>query len=178
VFISKRLQRKNKSKKDLLKGVKKMKSFSRNLKAISPIFATLILIAIAVIAGVVVYMFTSGTLATMTSGGTAAQEKVAIQSVSGVASTHVVTAYCQSISGGIIKPDSALLKDGSGAVIGTANTAAITTNPAGGIGTSLNTVSITFTLSGSATMTAGTAYTVTLVSANGGNFVSSSFIAS
>ncbi len=52
-----------------------MKNFNRNLKAISPIFATLILIAIAVIAGVVVYMFTSGTLATMTGGGTAAQEK-------------------------------------------------------------------------------------------------------
>ena len=44
-----------------------MKSFRRNLKGISPIFATLILIAIAVIAGVVVYMFTSGTLASMTS---------------------------------------------------------------------------------------------------------------
>ena len=51
----------------------------KNRKAISPIFATLILIAIAVIAGVVVYMFTSGTLATMTNGGTAAQEKVSVQ---------------------------------------------------------------------------------------------------
>ena len=43
------------------------KRMMKNSKAISPIFATLILIAIAVIAGVVVYMFTSGTLATMTS---------------------------------------------------------------------------------------------------------------
>ncbi len=42
------------------------RKFMKNSKAISPIFATLILIAIAVIAGVVVYMFTSGTLATMT----------------------------------------------------------------------------------------------------------------
>ena len=33
------------------------KKFMKNSKAISPIFATLILIAIAVIAGVVVYMF-------------------------------------------------------------------------------------------------------------------------
>ena len=52
------------------------KRMMKNSKAISPIFATLILIAIAVIAGVVVYMFTSGTFATMTSGGTAGQEKV------------------------------------------------------------------------------------------------------
>jgi flagellin-like protein len=51
------------------------KRLMKNNKGISPIFATLILIAIAVIAGVVVYMFTSGTLATMTGGGTEAQEK-------------------------------------------------------------------------------------------------------
>ena len=59
-----------------------MKNFNRNIKAISPIFATLILIAIAVIAGVVVYMFTSGTLATMTGGGTAGQEKITVQAAS------------------------------------------------------------------------------------------------
>ena len=58
-----------------------LRKFMKNRKAISPIFATLILIAIAVIAGVVVYMFTSGTLATMTGGGTAAQEKVSVQAV-------------------------------------------------------------------------------------------------
>ena len=58
------------------------KRMMKNSKAISPIFATLILIAIAVIAGVVVYMFTSGTLATMTSGGTAGQEKVTVQAAS------------------------------------------------------------------------------------------------
>jgi len=46
-------------------GVEKKMKFTRlirNKKAISPIFATLILIAIAVIAGIVVYMFTSGRL--------------------------------------------------------------------------------------------------------------------
>jgi flagellin-like protein len=59
----------------------KMKSFRKSTRGLSPIFATLILIAIAVIAGIVVYMFTSGTLASMTGGGTAGQEKVAIQGV-------------------------------------------------------------------------------------------------
>ena len=38
----------------------------KSKRAISPIFAALILIAIAVIGGIVVYMFTSGTLASMT----------------------------------------------------------------------------------------------------------------
>ena len=47
------------------KKMKNFRSFMKNCKAISPIFATLILIAIAVIAGVVVYMFTSGYLADM-----------------------------------------------------------------------------------------------------------------
>ena len=59
----------------------KFTKLMKNKKAISPIFASLILIAIAVIAGIVVYAFTSGTIATMTGGGTAAQEKVMVQAV-------------------------------------------------------------------------------------------------
>ena len=62
--------------------MKKFQKIIKNSKAISPIFATLILIAIAVIAGVVVYMFTSGTLATITGGGTAGKEKVSVQAAS------------------------------------------------------------------------------------------------
>ena len=58
-----------------------IKRFMKNRKAISPIFATLILIAIAVIAGVVVYAFTSGYLSTMTNNTNAAQEKVTVQGV-------------------------------------------------------------------------------------------------
>ena len=83
----------------------------KNSKAISPIFATLILIAIAVIAGVVVYMFTSGTLATMTGSGTAGQEKLAIQSVSGEATTDIVTVYAQSLSGDSVTLDTVILQD-------------------------------------------------------------------
>ena len=61
--------------------MKNFRSFKKDLKGISPIFATLILIAIAIIAGVVVYMFTSGALTQMqgTTGG--AQERMAVQSV-------------------------------------------------------------------------------------------------
>src|SRR5512137_509476 len=94
------------------------KQLMKNTKAISPIFATLILIAIAVIAGVVVYMFVSGSLATMTGGGPAAQEKVSIQAASMSVAGPTVTVYAQSSSGTVLL-NSALLKDMSGAVVGT-----------------------------------------------------------
>ncbi len=87
------------------------KKLIKNRKAISPIFATLILIAIAVIAGVVVYMFTSGTLATMTGGGTAAQEKVSIQAVQATATSGAISIYAQSTGGSSVAVDSLILKD-------------------------------------------------------------------
>ena len=169
-----------------------MKSFRSNLKAISPIFATLILIAIAVIAGVVVYMFTSGTLATMTGGGTAAQEKVAIQAIQGKADTTTaagsITVYAQSLSGNTVKIDSVIIKNAGGTVIGTISSStsgAITYVASGvsatGIGTVLTTVNIVVPIVTTTPITpimaAGTSYTVTLVSTVGGNFVSQSFIA-
>ena len=69
--------------------MKNFRSFKKDLKGISPIFATLILIAIAIIAGVVVYMFTSGALTQMqgTTGG--AQERMAVQSVQYTADTDL-----------------------------------------------------------------------------------------
>jgi flagellin-like protein len=141
-----------------------MKNFNRNLKAISPIFATLILIAIAVIAGVVVYMFTSGTLATMTGGGTAAQEKVSVQAVS--TNSTGFTAYAQSTSGSVVKITNAIIKDGSGVVLSTV--------AVGGAPVSLTSGQLV-SVTGLYTFTSGNSYTITLVSQAGGNFVSSSF---
>ena len=145
----------------------KYKKFLNNSKAISPIFATLILIAIAVIAGVVVYMFTSGTLATMTGGGTAAQEKISIQAVQGNSTSNIITVYATSTSG-TVTISSAIIKDSSGNVVGApvALTTGNTVTSAIGSG-----ISVAFT-----TWTTGTnSYTVTLVSTQGGNFVSPSF---
>ena len=85
----------------------------RNAKALSPIFATLILIAIAVIAGIVVYMFTSGTIASMTGGGTAGQEKVAVQGVE--VSTGAV--YAQNTGGTDVLITDAIVKDATGNVV-------------------------------------------------------------
>ena len=74
-----------------------MTKFRRSTRGLSPIFATLILIAIAVIAGIVVYMFTSGTIASMTGGGTAGQEKAAVQGVDVAGAASVV--YAQNTGG-------------------------------------------------------------------------------
>jgi archaeal type IV pilus assembly protein PilA len=141
-----------------------IKRFMKNRKAISPIFATLILIAIAVIAGVVVYMFTSGTLATMTGGGTAAQEKVSIQAAAGQsASGGNFTVWAQCTSGGPVSITNAIIKDTNGNVLSTVAATA-----------TLNAGTLT-QVTGTYAFTSGSSYTITLVSSKGGNFVSSSF---
>ncbi len=143
-----------------------MKLF-RSKKAISPIFAVLILIAIAVIAGIVVYMFTSGTIASMTGGGTAGQEKAAVQGVDLVAVPPV--AYAQNTGGVDVTITDYLVKDAAGN-IAVQGTVAI---GAGDLPTDGTLVGVPISLTGT---TAGQSYTVTLVSSKGGSFVSSSFV--
>ena len=158
----------------------KIKKFLNNSKAISPIFATLILIAIAVIAGVVVYMFTSGTLATMTGGGTAAQEKVAIQAVAGTVSaatpfTQTIKIYAISTEA-TVPIDSVIIKNQAGTVLQVIpkTTVLNAESPAASrILTSLTTLTVTGITAG--TMTVDSTYTVTIVTAAGGSFPSQSF---
>jgi flagellin-like protein len=154
------------------------KRLVKNRKGISPIFATLILIAIAVIAGVVVYMFTSGTLATMTGGGTAAQEKVSIQATQVAYATgqtkftgavgDQLTVYAQSQTGSVTISN-VIVKDAGGNVVGTVK---LTANNV--VGTTLSNVVIPID-TGITVATGTNPYTVTLVSSNGGNFVSPTF---
>jgi flagellin-like protein len=153
--------------KEKMKFLKLMK----NKKAISPIFASLILIAIAVIAGIVVYMFTSGTIGTLTGGGAAAQEKAAVQGVTVLdGTTNYLNIYASCVEGGPITITGVLVKDLSG------NTVAA---PALGTG-SEDTLSVagdlvTITTAEFANLDPTMQYTVTLTSSNGGSFVSSSF---
>ena len=143
----------------------------KNRKAISPIFATLILIAIAVIAGVVVYMFTSGTLATMTGGGTAGQEKVTVQAVSYSGTT--LTVYVQQTGGPAATINGLIVKDSSGNTVASATNIGVAPSP------SPTTVTLTSgtltTITASATISTPGAYTVTVTTAAGGSFVSPSF---
>ena len=147
------------------------RKFMKNSKAISPIFATLILIAIAVIAGVVVYMFTSGTLATMTGGGTAAQEKVTIQAASGNSTGTVAgfNVYAQNTGSANVIINSAIIKDASGNVLTTVAIPSTAGTLAPGVLTDIQ---------GVYTFTSGSSYTITLVSTKGGNFVSPTFTSS
>ena len=144
------------------------KRIVRSRKAISPIFATLILIAIAVIAGVVVYMFTSGTLATMTNGGTAAQEKVAIQGVQYAHSATTINVYAENMGTGSVTVNGLIIKDSQG------NTVEVATSFSNVALATGNLVTVPGTI---VALTQGSAYTVTLTTTKGGSFVSSSFVA-
>ena len=149
------------------------KKLLKNSKAISPIFATLILIAIAVIAGVVVYMFVSGTLATMTSGGTAGIEKVSVQAASYSATgTGTVTVYLDQTGGPQATVNGLIIKNSAG------NTITIVAPMAGsGSPLALNMGQLeTLTGTGVGTLSASTSYTVTVTTAAGGSFVSPSFL--
>jgi flagellin-like protein len=155
-----------------------MKNFNRNLKAISPIFATLILIAIAVIAGVVVYMFTSGTLATMTGGGTAAQEKITVQAASIVyAASGKTTVYLQQTGGPAATVNSFIIKDATGSTVGVISG----TNAFGtGNSTVLLTAGTLTTISGTTPttgMSVGSTYTITVTTLAGGSFVATGVVA-
>jgi flagellin-like protein len=148
----------------------------KNSKAISPIFATLILIAIAVIAGVVVYMFTSGTLATMTGGGGAAQERISVQASSYDATSKVVTIYAQTTGGPTPVINSLIIKNSQGNTVETV--AALITGPSpvpSPVGSMAQ--GTLYTIKGAALTTALTTgtYTATLVTSAGGSFMSPSF---
>ena len=160
------------------------KKLLKNSKAISPIFATLILIAIAVIAGVVVYMFVSGTLATMTSGGTAGQEKVSVQAASyeppgtatgdsGSPTYGLVTIYLEQTGGPAATVNGLIIKDSSGNTITSATT--ITGNATPLVNGQLTTI-WGQVLTTTATLSSSVSYTVTVTTAAGGSFVSSSFL--
>lgn len=138
----------------------------RNTRALSPIFAVLILIAIAVIAGIVVYMFTSGTIASMTGGGTAGQEKVAVETVDATTPASLEV-WAKSTGGTLVKIDGAIIKDSGGATVKVIPLDPSVNLPADG---TLTKVTVTNTV-----VTAGNVFTVTLTSEAGGSFVSAAF---
>jgi len=137
----------------------------RDVRALSPIFAVLLLIAIAVIAGIIIYMYTSGYLSTMMGGGTAGQEKVAIEAVQ-CTTLNTVTVWAKSTGGGPAQITEAILKDAAGNVVSVDDAVTLSLLADGTLGTT----SLTFT-----GMTTGYTYTVTLVSQAGNQFVSPTF---
>jgi archaeal type IV pilus assembly protein PilA len=150
------------------KKMKTMTKLRRSTRGLSPIFATLILIAIAVIAGIVVYMFTSGFIANLTGTTATGQEKVAVQQASG--SGTAIAVYAQYIAGGSdITINGAIIKDSNGTsyMSSTISNGVLATSGA------LVTVGVTSPI----TLAANHLYTVTLTSSKGGSFVSPAFTA-
>jgi flagellin-like protein len=142
----------------------------RSKRGLSPIFATLILIAIAVIAGIVVYAFVSGAIPGLVSGPGAGSEKVAVQSANGFTNGTVTVLY-QWTGGAQPTINSVLLRNSAGVAIGTYNiTTAVTPTTVG----TLYSIPATF---GAGLMSAGNTYSVALISNAGGNFDSPSFAA-
>ena len=120
-------------------------------------------------------MFTSGTLATMTGGGTAGQEKISIQAASYSSADKTVTLYAQCTGGPTPVVNTVIVKNAQGNVVATV-TAAITAptptpSPAGSMSQGTLYTILTSATSGLSTGT----YTATLVTNAGGNFVSPSF---
>ena len=144
-----------------------IRKLRRNAKALSPIFAVLILIAIAVIGGIVIYLFTSGYLGTMMGGGSAGQEKVAVEAVAGYANGTIFV-HAKSTGGGDVVIQDAILKDAAGQTLEVVTIADEILDADGTLS------DITFQFA-AANVDAGYTYTVTLVSQTGNQFVSSSF---
>ena len=136
----------------------------RDVRALSPIFAVLILIAIAVIAGIIVYMFTSGYLGTMMGGGTAGQEKVAIQSIQANATAGTLSLWAESTGGGPVEVTNVIIRDSAGNQIGAPVPVVVTLDP--GILTEVPVPGVTLTPG---------VYTAAIVSKAGNQFVSATF---
>jgi flagellin-like protein len=156
----------------------KMKSFRHNHKAISPIFATLILIAIVVIASTAVYMFTSGTFATITNTGSAASERVSVfaaQITANGTGTGVVDVYAESKNGINVTVSSILIKDVTGKVVTTVtpSTTAPYSKYLPSSGALVRIGSGHLTLTGVAK---GNVYTLTVISTRSGSFDSTQVI--
>jgi archaeal type IV pilus assembly protein PilA len=146
-----------------------MKSFRRNLKAISPIFATLILIAIAVIAGVVVYAFVAGFLGSSTGGTNAATERVTVSGATGTESS--VKVYLQNMDpSNAVTVTGILVKDSTGTI------ATAMGNDLSGTTDGITQAQGLVEVDGAVDLTLGATYTATVTTLNGGQFVSQSFI--
>jgi flagellin-like protein len=143
----------------------KFKQFMKNTKAISPIFATLILIAIAVIAGVVVYMFTSGYLSSMAGNTGTLSDKLSVPG----ASREMVIAT--NMGNQPVTVTNAILKDSTGNVLASEDLTEAEGNPIAAGATATFTFDELVLPEDAVTG----AYTITLATSGGGSFVSAPF---
>ena len=140
-----------------------------NRKGLSPIFATLILIAIAVIAGIVTYMFTSGAVAMYTGGDIDNRERFVVHSFDMVADPNGTIAsldiYAQNTCDMGITINAIIIKDATGNTIDVMKDLATPLNPK-----ELTIISPSGLDELNGTYETGKYYSITLVSVEGTSF--------
>lgn len=91
--------------------MKKMKQLFKAKRAFSPVIAALILMLLAVAAGVVVYAYTMGWVGGATKGEGGQYGELSLDSATAVASTNTITAYVRNIGGKSVTTDEAYVDD-------------------------------------------------------------------
>lgn len=134
----------------------KIGKFRVSKKAVSPVIATLLMIAVAVAASVIVYVWSAGLLGTLMGGGGAQVKEQVILEAYQWPSTNVLTVYLRNVGASEVKI-AAIYVGGVAATSGAAITLAVKSSTAVG-------------LAPSGTITIGTAYVVKVVTETGGVF--------
>jgi FlaG/FlaF family flagellin (archaellin) len=95
----------------LMINMKKMKELLRAKRAFSPVIASLILMLLAVAAGVVVYAYVMGWIGGATKNPETQTGQMSLDSAKAVASTNIITAYIRNIGGKSLTVNRAYVDD-------------------------------------------------------------------
>ena len=91
--------------------MRKIKKLFRAKRAFSPVIAALILMLLAVAAGVVVYSYTMGWVGGATKSEGGQYGELSLDAATAVASTNTITAYVRNIGGKSVTPHKAYVDD-------------------------------------------------------------------
>jgi len=152
--------------------------WERKQKAISPIIATLLLILIAIAAGVVVYAYVIGFVGSSTGGSPVGTSQISIDTATGSSASSSVTAFVRNIGGSSAVLTAFYVLDGTGAIvaggsfIGTTSvssaTACATITATSGMACSLAAGStVKISVASGITMTSGSTYQLKVTTADG-----------
>jgi len=131
-------------------------------RAVSPVIATLLLILIAIAAGVIVYAYVVGFIGSATQNTSVQQSVISIDSVGTNAGRTQVNFYVRNVASTSTTLSTAYLLDTSGTVLATLSLSAVTLTP--GQVSAQQTIPSTPL---SPALTAGTLYSLKVVTADG-----------
>ena len=136
-----------------------MKGIGRDKKGVSPVIATAILVLIAVVAGVLLWLWVSGFISASTAQQPALYERIKIEGVNVTTTTARVnvTAYVRNVGAAAVIIDAIYVLNASGVVVAQDTTVNVPISPG-----QVEEVSISVT-----TLTSGLSYAVKVVTKNG-----------